>query len=256
MYRFSPVPHLLSPLEIGKRGQQRRFVIWIKWLPLPPQGSRKGLAVETERSSGCSAVRLAYLLWEQRVASSNLATPTRQKRAMRRSISLHRSLALSWWCLLPTHAGGGVEYLAVAVGLLLGTVESGVGRLLLRRQGRLIIVHIADHVALANRGTLIGDHLAYASADEGSHRLAIPAGGADLAEAAPAAVGGANLWCGGALLEIDLPEDLTTRGGGDGRPGSTLQRPNLLRVVPRRAARSARFCSRSSRNRSLATPER
>ena len=30
----SPVP--------GGRG---RFVIWIKWLPLPPQGSRKGLAV-------------------------------------------------------------------------------------------------------------------------------------------------------------------------------------------------------------------
>ena len=48
-----------------------RFVIWIKWLPLPSH--------KTERSSGCSAVRLAHLLWEQRVASSNLATPTREE---------------------------------------------------------------------------------------------------------------------------------------------------------------------------------
>ena len=29
-----------------------------------------------EKHSGCSAVRLAYLLWEQRVAGSNPATPT------------------------------------------------------------------------------------------------------------------------------------------------------------------------------------
>jgi hypothetical protein len=31
------------------------------------------------KNSGCSAVRLAHLLWEQGVASSNPATPTKQK---------------------------------------------------------------------------------------------------------------------------------------------------------------------------------
>ena len=34
------------------------------------------LKYEIRELSGCSAVRLAHLLWEQRVASSNLATPT------------------------------------------------------------------------------------------------------------------------------------------------------------------------------------
>ena len=34
----------------------------------------------TDNSSGCSAARLAHLLWEQGVAGSNLATPTTCKR--------------------------------------------------------------------------------------------------------------------------------------------------------------------------------
>ncbi len=34
----------------------------------------------THKISGCSAVRLAYLLWEQGVAGSNPATPTNKKR--------------------------------------------------------------------------------------------------------------------------------------------------------------------------------
>jgi predicted hydrocarbon binding protein len=34
---------------------------------------------EFEKSSGCSAARLAHLLWEQRVAGSNPATPTNKK---------------------------------------------------------------------------------------------------------------------------------------------------------------------------------
>ena len=32
------------------------------------------------RNTGCSAVRLAHLLWEQGVVGSNPATPTRKKR--------------------------------------------------------------------------------------------------------------------------------------------------------------------------------
>ena len=34
-------------------------------------------------ASGCSAVRLAHLLWEQGVAGSNPATPTNNKRSFR-----------------------------------------------------------------------------------------------------------------------------------------------------------------------------
>ena len=38
------------------------------------------------KGSGCSAVRLAYLLWEQRVAGSNPATPTKKKLKFARQI--------------------------------------------------------------------------------------------------------------------------------------------------------------------------
>ena len=41
-------------------------------------------ASNLKRYSGCSAVRLAYLLWEQRVAGSNPATPTVEIRALQR----------------------------------------------------------------------------------------------------------------------------------------------------------------------------
>ena len=40
-----------------------------------------------ENHSGCSAVRLAYLLWEQRVAGSNPATPTVKNRSLRYKVS-------------------------------------------------------------------------------------------------------------------------------------------------------------------------
>lgn len=36
-------------------------------------------ATTKHKDSGCSAVRLAHLLWEQGVVGSNPATPTREK---------------------------------------------------------------------------------------------------------------------------------------------------------------------------------
>ena len=36
-------------------------------------------AIEKIKDSGCSAVRLAHLLWEQGVVGSNPATPTKEK---------------------------------------------------------------------------------------------------------------------------------------------------------------------------------
>ncbi len=38
--------------------------------------------------SGCSAVRLAHLLWEQGVASSNLATPTRKAQTLNKCLCM------------------------------------------------------------------------------------------------------------------------------------------------------------------------
>ena len=40
-------------------------------------GSSPSLSAEVTFFSGCSVARLSRLLWEQEVASSNLATPTK-----------------------------------------------------------------------------------------------------------------------------------------------------------------------------------
>ena len=43
------------------------------------EGIIKKIATFAPRKSGYSAVRLAHLLWEQGVGSSNLSTPTNEK---------------------------------------------------------------------------------------------------------------------------------------------------------------------------------
>ena len=40
---------------------------------------RSAFAKATADTAGCSAVRLAHLVWDQRVAGSNPATPTKEK---------------------------------------------------------------------------------------------------------------------------------------------------------------------------------
>ena len=40
----------------------------------------KNKATTKHNDSGCSAVRLAHLLWEQGVVGSNPATPTKEKK--------------------------------------------------------------------------------------------------------------------------------------------------------------------------------
>ena len=46
-----------------------------------------------ESNAGCSAARLAHLVWDQRVAGSNPATPTKEK-AWHESAGLYFSFAL------------------------------------------------------------------------------------------------------------------------------------------------------------------
>ena len=40
-------------------------------------------STKTAHNSGCSAARLAHLVWDQRVAGSNPATPTKEKALLR-----------------------------------------------------------------------------------------------------------------------------------------------------------------------------
>jgi hypothetical protein len=41
------------------------------------------LAKASEDNAGCSAARLAHLVWDQRVAGSNPATPTNENQGVR-----------------------------------------------------------------------------------------------------------------------------------------------------------------------------
>ena len=66
---FSDINNSISApaLGAGGRGFESRY----------PDYKKRGSSVKS--FSGCSAVRLAHLLWEQGVVGSNPATPTKEK---------------------------------------------------------------------------------------------------------------------------------------------------------------------------------